>query len=141
MLRQACLEGGPCCTTYCCRRQLERAGSFPDAYIAGLDPVPSDPTVPPQGWWRRNFERVFYRSSPDGMVLGLRIPHKVDHRLQRVCKLLNLARIFRCELVSQSLHLFDECILLLKSTSPLDIYSPVPVPSEFPSCVRESLVR
>lgn len=23
----------------------------------------------------------------------------------------------------------------------LDIYSPVPVPSEFPSCVRESLVR
>lgn len=49
----------------------------------------------------------FTISSPNGMVLGLRIPHKVDHRLQRVCKLLDLARIFRCELVSQPFHLFD----------------------------------
>lgn len=48
-----------------------------------------------------------YSSSPDGMVFGLRITHKVDHRLQRVCKLLDLARVFRCELVSQSLHLCD----------------------------------
>lgn len=44
-------------------------------------------------------------SLPDGMILGLRIPNKVDHRLQGVCELLDLARIFRCELVSQPFHL------------------------------------
>lgn len=47
----------------------------------------------------------FHGCSPNGMVLGLRIPHEVDHRLEGVCRLLDLARVFRCELVRQPLHL------------------------------------